>query len=258
MKNNKNRRTYSHNFDKHSELVSIVIPFYNCSYVDSAVMSALKQTYKNIEIIVVDDGSTIHVEKLNPFMEKIIYIKKNINGGTATALNEGIKRASGSYFVWLSSDDLLHPSKVETQLNFMKQQAALFSFTNFNWINKKNIPIKLSVSPKYPNKISFYQDMMRRCPINGSTVMIKLELFDDVGLFDEKMIYTHDYDLWNRIVLKYDMPFLDQPLTLYRIHEDMGTRKFTEEIKKEVDIIQNRYRGKLNQLILGFNRNIQK
>jgi len=231
-----------------TEKVSIVIPFYNCSYVDRAIMSALKQTYRNIEIIVVDDGSTMHVEKLRPFMEKILYIRKE-NGGTATALNEGIKHASGAYFVWLSSDDQLDSSKVEVQLNFMKQKKISCSFTNFNWINKDNTPIKLSVSPKFPNKVSFYKYFKRGCPINGSTVMIKIDLFSDVGLFNESMIYTHDYDLWNRIVLKYDIFFLDQPLTNYRMHDGMGSKRYSSAIKKEVEMIQKRYSHNLDQLI---------
>jgi glycosyltransferase involved in cell wall biosynthesis len=248
MKMSAKRRRFPSHIENHTDKVSIVIPFYNCSYVDKAIMSALKQTYKNIEIIVVDDGSTIHLEKLRPFMGKINYIRKE-NGGTATALNEGIRRASGEYFVWLSSDDELHPSKVESQLHFMKQQNAFISFTNFNWINKNNSPIRLSVSPKFPNKVSLYNYMKKGCPINGSTIMIKLDLFSDVGLFNEKMIYTHDYDLWNRIIIKYNIPFLDQSLTNYRIHDDMGSKRNTEAIKREVDSIKKTYRQKLDQLI---------
>lgn len=80
--------------------VSIVIPFYNCAYIEQAVHSAIHQTYPHIEVIVVDDGSTEHVERLQPFMDSIRYIRKE-NGGTATALNEGIKHATGDYFVWL-------------------------------------------------------------------------------------------------------------------------------------------------------------
>lgn len=233
----------------YTDLVSIVIPFYNCNYVDRAVMSALNQTYKNTEIILVDDGSTKHTEKLAPFMGEIKYIKKE-NGGTATALNKGIQNASGDYFVWLSSDDLFHPEKVERQLDFMKREKAMFSFTNFHWINHKNAIIKPSVSPKFPNKLSFYKFMKKGCPINGSTVMIDLEVLSDIGLFDDKLKYTHDYDLWNRIALKYDMEFLDYALTFYRIHQEMGTRKHSDAIKKEEEIVQNQYSKELDQLIV--------
>lgn len=76
--------------------VSVVVPFYNCPYVDRAVHSVLNQSYPNVEIIVVNDGSTQHVEKLAPYLDRILYVEK-ANGGTATALNVGIRRATGAY-----------------------------------------------------------------------------------------------------------------------------------------------------------------
>ncbi|MGA5688825.1 glycosyltransferase family A protein [Cytobacillus pseudoceanisediminis] len=94
-------------------LVSIIIPFYNCKYVQRAIYSALKQTYRNIEVIVVNDGSTAHLPMIKPLKDNIIYIRKK-NGGIASALNEGIRNSTGEYIVWLSSDDLFINTKVET------------------------------------------------------------------------------------------------------------------------------------------------
>ncbi|MGO4274414.1 glycosyltransferase family 2 protein, partial [Paenibacillus sp. TAF58] len=76
--------------------VSIIIPFYNCPYIDQAIASAIGQTYANVEIIVVDDGSTIHADKIGPFKDRVYYLGK-ANGGTASALNHGIRYASGEY-----------------------------------------------------------------------------------------------------------------------------------------------------------------
>jgi glycosyltransferase involved in cell wall biosynthesis len=247
MKESFDKNQNLHNSQVLTEKVSIVIPFYNCKYVDRAITSALTQSYKNIEVIVVDDGSTIYVDKITPFLKDIIYIKKN-NGGTATALNEGIKRASGDYFVWLSSDDELHPSKVALQLEFIKKNKATISYTNFIWINSLNRQISSPINTNL-DKISFYRSLKSGCPINGSTIMIKLDLFQNVGLFDESLIYAHDYDLWIRIVLKYEILFLDQPLTYYRVHRKMGTRKHLPEIENEALTIQNRYGQKLDELI---------
>lgn len=109
------------------EKVSIIIPFYNCQYVEKAIESALNQTYQNIEVIVVDDGSTKYIERITPYLDSIHYIQKK-NGGTASALNTGIRYATGEYFAWLSSDDLFKPDKISKQLKFMKRCGSFFFF----------------------------------------------------------------------------------------------------------------------------------
>jgi teichuronic acid biosynthesis glycosyltransferase TuaG len=80
-------------------LVSVVIPFYNCPFIGQSVESVVQQTYSHIEIIVVDDGSTLHREQLGPYGTGIRYFWKP-NGGTASALNCGIRAARGEYIVW--------------------------------------------------------------------------------------------------------------------------------------------------------------
>ena len=229
-----------------ADKVSIVIPFYNCRYIARSITSALNQSYKNIEIIVVDDGSTEHVELLKPFIKKIIYIKKR-NGGTATALNQGIIRASGDYIVWLSSDDLLYRSKVEVQLDFMKNNNFMFSFTDYICINEKTQIISPTIALENPNKATLLEGLKRGCPINGSTVMAKRELFSSVGFFDESLIYAHDYDYWIKTFLKFDLGYLNQPLTLYRIHRRMGSKRNSKKIFEETEIIQNRYKKVLDE-----------
>ncbi|WP_328097470.1 glycosyltransferase family A protein [Peribacillus frigoritolerans] len=79
--------------------MSIIVSFFNCPYIDEALESLMNQTYKNIEIIVVNDGSTIYSDKIIPYLDKIIYIEKG-NGGTACALNMGIRNATGDYLCW--------------------------------------------------------------------------------------------------------------------------------------------------------------
>ena len=232
--------------------VSIIIPFYNCRYIARSISSALNQSYKSIEIIVVDDGSTEHVELLKPFIKKIIYIKKR-NGGTATALNQGIIRASGDYIVWLSSDDLLYSTKVEVQLDFMKNNNFMFSFTDYICINEKTQIISPPIAPENPNKATLLEGLKRGCPINGSTVMAKRELFSSVGFFDETLIYAHDYDYWIRTFLKLDQGYLNQLLTLYRIHQRMGSRRYSKKIVEETEIIENRYKKVLDEFSLNEN-----
>lgn len=100
--------------------VSIIIPVYNGEkYVSEAIKSALNQTYKNIEVIVIDDGSEDKTETIcKSFGKKIKYFKKK-NGGVSSALNLAIKKMRGDYFSWLSHDDLYYPEKIERQIKFL-------------------------------------------------------------------------------------------------------------------------------------------
>ena len=104
-------------------LVSIIIPVYNgANYLSDAINSALNQTYKKIEIIVVNDGSNDYdaTEKIAlSFSDQIKYIKKE-NGGVSTALNVGIQAMKGEYFSWLSHDDMYTQNKIESQIDFLK------------------------------------------------------------------------------------------------------------------------------------------
>jgi len=229
--------------------VSIIIPFYNCPYVHIAVQSALNQTYQNKEIIVVDDGSTKNVAKLEPYLHQIKYIKKE-NGGTASALNLGIKQASGDYFTWLSSDDVYHPRKVGKQLSFMIDQKANVSYGAYYLIDSHGKKIgerKQGIS--FPTREQFIQKMRTGCFINGCTVMMKTDLFQEVGLFNEQLRCTQDYDMWLRVMQKYEFHYLDEPLVYYRVHDLMGSKTLTDVQKKEINVLKRRYFIPIKQLL---------
>ncbi|MED3729454.1 glycosyltransferase [Priestia filamentosa] len=229
--------------------VSIIIPFYNCPYVDQAIESAINQTYSNIEIIVVDDGSTKFKEKLVPFQEKIVYIRKE-NGGTATALNEGIRSATGEYVAWLSSDDYFLPEKVAKQISFMINEKVEASFTNYNYINEANQPTKHWARPVFSNNDDVYRAFLNYNAINGCTVIIKREIFEQAGYFNPNLRYTQDYEMWIRLLIKgYKIYYLDEELTKFRIHKESGTHKHQLAIQREVSIIENEYRPLLQEYI---------
>ena len=229
--------------------VSIIIPFYNCPYIEQAIQSALNQTYDQIEVIVIDDGSTMHADRITPYLDHIHYLGK-ANGGTASALNHGINMSSGEYVAWLSSDDLFYPSKIENQLYFMLERNARISYTSFNSINAENAVTQMDVTPRYPNTIDFYRTFLNANPVNGCTVMMRRDLFGRIGIFNENLPYTHDLDLWYRVLLNgINFHFLGQSLVAYRWHEDMGTKKHSEAIKQEVAFTMGKYKPSLEWLI---------
>ncbi|WP_342415308.1 glycosyltransferase [Paenibacillus sp. FSL R10-2782] len=229
--------------------VSIVIPFFNCPYIEQAIQSALNQTYSQLEIIVVDDGSTAHAERIDPYLSHIYYLGKR-NGGTASALNHGIRHASGDYIAWLSSDDLFHKDKITHQIDFMLERDAYISHTNYNYINNRGELIENNAAPSFSTTVDFFRCFLLANPINGCTVMMKRELFNHIGLFDEYLTYTHDLDMWFRVMLnRYDISYLNESLTSYRWHDGMGTIQHRPAIEKEISITQARFREPFQQLL---------
>ncbi|MGM1034211.1 MAG: glycosyltransferase [Bacillota bacterium] len=229
--------------------VSIIIPFYNCSYVDQAIQSALNQTYKNVEVILVDDGSTNFTEKISPFKEDICYVRKE-NGGTATALNRGISTATGEYIAWLSSDDHFLPEKISKQISFMLNHNADASFTNYDIIDENNQVLIPCCGMRFSNIADIYSAFLLYNVVNGCTVVIKKEIFESVGYFAPAYRYTHDYEMWFRLLVSgYKMHYIDEVLTKFRTHQESGTRKYHAEMLKEMSTIESHYRPILKKYL---------
>lgn len=228
--------------------VSIVIPVYNCPYVDQAIDSALAQTYSNLEIIVVNDGSTMYMDKIDPYRSRIRYLEK-ANGGTASALNAGIRQANGRYVSWLSADDVFKPDKTVRQTRMMRERQAAISYAAFFYMNEAGEVLSGPIRTSFQNDVQFYETMSQWCPINGCTVVLQRDVFDRVGLFDESLPYTHDYEFWLRALQYYRFEYFDEPLLLYRVHDDMGTKRHERVIQKEIFIVQQKYRKAMEQVI---------
>ncbi|MGZ9585242.1 glycosyltransferase [Paenibacillus marinisediminis] len=230
-------------------LVSIVIPFYNDPYIAEAIESALAQTYMNKEIIVVDDGSTSFMDRIKPYRSRIKYARKN-NGGTASALNHGIRRSSGSYITWLSSDDRFYPKKLEVQTKYLVNRGGYISHTNFDLINSEGHITESGAGMKIATASAFYHSFFEGNPINGCTIMMKRDLLKRVGQFDEGLPYTHDLDLWYRVMLAgYDFHYIPDRLTAYRRHDAMGTVRHRDAIAIELQRTNSRYHPALRQFI---------
>ncbi|KQU60195.1 glycosyl transferase [Bacillus sp. Leaf406] len=230
-------------------LVSIIIPFYNCAFVDQAIESALQQSYPNIEVILVDDGSDREVGRIHPYLSSINYVRK-ANGGTASAINTGIHHSNGEYIAWLSSDDVFLPHKVEKQIHFMKKHHAKASFTNYDYIGPDNNLLIPKCGEQFQHAEGVYRSFLTSNPINGCTVILHREVFDRVGYFSTEFNYTQDYEMWYRILLK-GIPFyyLDQVLLNYRAHPNQGTSKNQEGIKKETFMIKHHYIPRLENFL---------
>lgn len=194
-----------------------------------------------MEVIVVDDGSTSWRHLLDPFHGRI-HILGKANEGTASALNHGMRLASGKYVAWLSSDDWFYPEKIAHQVSFMEQAGLRMSCTDYHIINERNEMTAMHQALRFPSPKAYVASLLSLCPVNGCTVMMTRELIAGLGWFNEAYPYAHDYELWIRAALSgIDMHFVDLPLTLYRRHSGMGTVRHRHAVAAEFESIRAYY-----------------
>ncbi|MEM0117980.1 MAG: glycosyltransferase family 2 protein [Conexivisphaerales archaeon] len=258
------------------ELISVVIPTYNSSsYLLSSIMSVAEQSYRPLEILVVDDGSKDSTPQLlNQVKDKLgsdilfTVIRLEQNTGTANALNVGFSRARGSYVCWLSADDLyIDRDKLMIQWKEMKRTHACWSYYTGSYSGKSPetaIPVRMAGTPI----IRFLERVCRTNselgllrllfwnPINGSSVMINKVCTEKFGSFDPLLGRVDaDGDLWMRMSA---LGIRAEPLTgapvFYRVHPAQTSKKMIEMQKgKELTririLIALKRSGKLQKLI---------
>lgn len=224
--------------------ISIVIPAYNASnYLAEAIDSALAQTYPNVEIIVVNDGSKDNgaTEAIAlSYGDKIRYFSKE-NGGSSSALNMGIANMTGEWFSWLSHDDLYLPNKLERQIKYIESlqidECALSRHIFFAPSDKIDASGKLI--RKYDlNQAKAMSEKLRSMPHNGCLIaeptahifhgcscLVHRDALNDVGWFDEKLRLLNDVDLWFRLyAADYQVHFIPEVLVLARVHKAQVSR----------------------------------
>ncbi len=204
--------------------ISIIIPAYNAEkHIKETLLSVLNQTYKDFQIILVDDGSidnTFQIADsiLNP-PHRIIQKK---NGGEASARNVGLKICDSRYICFLDSDDLFTPNKLDIQKKFLDNNSQfgmvyakhnyiidgnnLSKWRNWNFKESNNGSGDIFIKQFIENKI---------CII---TTLIRRECFDRAGYFDESIPYASDSDMWIRISANYKIGYIDEVLAYYRLH----------------------------------------
>lgn len=210
--------------------VSIIIPVYNGSnFMRCAIDCALEQTYENIEIIVVNDGSTDNgktEEIALSYGEKIRYFAKP-NGGVSSALNCGIRNMTGDYFAWLSHDDAYTPTRITDAVALLTSHDLLgkkyVGFTGGYVADAGGTKIKDLRHSFEPNRIYSSYEAMEAMVANGTlygcNLLIPREAFDEAGLFDESLRYSQDTLMWYRIFLAgYGLVSDDLPNVMSRMH----------------------------------------
>lgn len=208
------------NNDRTQPLVSVIIPTYNYGrFVGDAVESALTQTYRPIEIILVDDGSTDDTgTRAQKYQGRIRYIPQE-NQGLSAARNTGIKEAKGEYIAILDSDDIWLPDKLKKQMDeFSRDKSLGLVSCGELLMDDQEKVTRENIYKDYPNRDEFLKKLMIRNIVSGgSAAVIKKECFNRVGLFDATLRSAEDWDMWLRIGQHFNVKVLQECLVKVRI-----------------------------------------
>lgn len=218
-------------------LVSVIMPAYNAEkFIHMSIASVIQQKYEDIELVIVDDGSSDKTWEIlerweRGWPERIKIYKREENGGTAAALNDAIELATGEYICWLSADDLYCENMVESEVNYLRRNReydAVFSKCSF-----------IDENSHFTGEISYdkYEEMFALGTAgyvfllmfgnfwHGCTLMAKAECFKKNERFNVKYKASQDYDFWVRMAADYNIGYLDQVNVLSRVHSGQGSKK---------------------------------
>ncbi|RLC24289.1 MAG: glycosyltransferase family 2 protein [Deltaproteobacteria bacterium] len=197
-------------------LVSVILPTFNRAWtLKDAVDSVLNQDYPYIELIVIDDGSEDNTQELLGRYKNRVVILKQENSGVSAARNAGIKNSHGEFIALLDSDDTWDKRKISCQVEFFKRHPeALICQTEEIWI-RKGKRVNPKVKHKKPSGMVF-EASLELCLVSPSAVMMRRQLFDLKGYFNEEFIVCEDYDLWLRVSATLPVFLIDKPYTIKR------------------------------------------
>ena len=214
-----------------SSLVSIVLPTWNGdTYLEDAIASCLGQTWQNLELVIVDDGST------NPATAKILgrvsdsrvrIFRQEPDGGLPAALNRGFAEARGAYLTWTSDDNRFYPEAIEKMLGFLRETNADFVYAPFRPVDENDEPVG---EPGLP-PLDFLP--IQNCV--GACFLYSRQVMEMVGEYDTEARLAEDYDYWARAYKRFKMRRLDAVLYDYRFHggnltAEEGTARVEEKV----------------------------
>jgi glycosyltransferase involved in cell wall biosynthesis len=200
-------------------LISIIIPIYNGEKtIRETILSVLNQTFTDIEVLVINDGSTDStLETISNITDPRLKVVSFPNAGLSASRNRGIKLASGEFISFIDADDLWTPDKLESQFNALNktpETGVAYSWTN--WIDESGQIIYGGGNHLFSGDVYthlFLGDFIE----GGSNVLIRRSALDEIGGFNETIQYSEDWEMWLRLATKYEFVSVPKPQILYRI-----------------------------------------
>jgi glycosyltransferase involved in cell wall biosynthesis len=200
-------------------MVTVIVPAYNRLHLlHDAIDSIFRQLFRQYQIVVVDDGSTDGTEEYARRLEgedKVRYLRLEHSGRPGRVRNAGARLADGEYLAFLDSDDLWAPEKLARQIAFFQAHPDLrICHTREIW--KRGERIVSQAGQRHKRSGFIFADSLKKCIIGPSTVMMRRELFEQLGGFREDLEIAEDYELWLRVTAGYPVGYIDEPLVTKR------------------------------------------
>lgn len=203
-------------------LVSVIIPCYNAEkFVEAAVRSIMLQSYSNLEIIVINDCSTDStfniLKKLSAEDSRIKLLMNEKNFGLVSTLNKGISVSNGKYIARMDADDISHVNRISIQVKYLEShEAVAMCGGNYILIDEQGREKGRLKYPKGDENIK--AELLFYCPFCHPTVMMRRNVLNEIGLYNEGLVPAEDYELWIRIAEKFPLENLPDFLLYYRWH----------------------------------------
>ncbi len=213
------------------EKISVIVPVYNShKHIKECLDSIINQTYKNIEILVINDKSTDNsLEIINSFKDKrikIINLKKN--SGVAVARNKGIEEATGNYICFIDSDDYWYPEKLKKQIKFIKNNNYAFIYSDYEFLSSKRKHRAI-----VPKSIT-YKQALKNTTIFTSTVMFNMHILNKEDIYMPLIKRGQDTACWWQVLKKGITAYgINEVLSVYRIHQKSLSHDKLTELKRK-------------------------
>lgn len=229
-------------------IVSVIIPVFNSQkYIEKTLLSVLEQTYKNYEVIIIDDGSQDNsldiINKIkNRFNEEKITILKQNHRGAGAARNRGVQHAKADLIAFLDSDDFWFPEKLKKVVNIfnVKPEVDLVSHDLIR-IYQNGYQEKLQLHRRYNPRIDYFVNLYKINCLATSTVTIRKSILFKVGLFDEHFPPAEEYDLWLKIAVYIKPYYIKEPLVYYSVREGSQSEDIDRRLQQEINVLKKHF-----------------
>lgn len=248
-----------------ANLVSIVIPCYNHEgFVQDSIQSVIDQTYQNIELIIIDDGSKdssiAKIEEMSALCEQRFMrfeFRTRPNKGLSSTLNEAIEWCQGTYYAAIASDDVILSHKIASQVNFLNNNSEILAvFGGVKYVDEQNNVIRTSIGK--PKLYDFERVVMHKFDLPAVTQLIRLDAIKQVGGYDCSII-LEDWYMWLKLTRNGKIYYMGEVFALYRQHDSNMSKNIEKMKQGRLDVLSffkdSEYYNKAFNNIKWFNTN---